>query len=135
MSEHKFLIVEAEVRYWEDAIINGVADEHGELTPFKDGAIWRPVIDLDAGAIVDWPEAVTADIHFKVCDQGEYWLSTDGKSKDVKWGGYYVPNAFLCHGDRGYGDYIIMKVDGAGKIEKYRRPDIDAVGFAGNEDE
>lgn len=132
MSEYKFLIVEAAVRYWEDATINGVADEAGTLTPFNDGALWKPVIDLHSGEIVDWPKGVSADIHFKVCDQGEYWLSTDGKSKDVKAGGYYVPNSYLCHGDNGYGDYIILKVDGAGKIEKYRKPDIDVKEFAGD---
>lgn len=121
----KFLIVDAGVRYFEDAEINGVADEQGTLTPFKDGDRWKPVIDLEAGAFVNWPAGMIADIHFKVCDDGEYWLSTDGETKGPKWNGYYVPNDFLCHGDEGYGDYIIMKVDGEGKIIGYRAPNID----------
>lgn len=37
----------------------------------------------------------------------------------------YVPDDFLCHGDRGYGDYIIMDVSGDGQIAKYERPTPD----------
>lgn len=33
---------------------------------------------------------------------------------------------FLCHGKSGYGDYIILNVDGAGMISDYQRPEIDA---------
>lgn len=128
----KYLIVDAGVRYWEDATINGVEDEFGTLTPFAFGDRWRPVIDLESGTIIEWPEGAEADIHFKVCDDGEYWLSKDGKSKDVKKGGYYVPDEYLCHGAIGYGDYIIMKVDGSWKIANYRKPHIDVKDFAGD---
>lgn len=130
----RYLIVEADVRYWEDATINGVEDIEGALTPFKRGNLWAPVIDLFAGTVVDWPKGTTADIHFKVCDAGEYWLSSDGKTKEVKWGGYYVPDDYLCHGDPGYGDYIIMKIDAEGKIENYSPPDIDLEAFKAKED-
>ena len=60
--EVAFLQVSAEVRYWEDAAINGAEDEAGTLIPFRNGDLWEPVIDLVAGRIVDWPEGVVADI-------------------------------------------------------------------------
>lgn len=119
-----YIEVEAEVRYWEDATINGQEDTDGTLTPFRFGDKWCPWIRLADGWVVNWPEGTTADIHYKVCDQGEYWLSTD-ECRVAKWKGDYVPDAFLCHGDTGYGDYIIFKVGADGKIEGWRHPAID----------
>ncbi len=120
-----FLEVEAQVRYWEDATVNGQEDTDGTLMPFRFGDKWCPVIRLADGWIVNWPEGTTADVHFKVCDQGEYWLATD-TGRVAKWRGYYVPDDFLCHGDTGYGDYIIFKVGADGKIEGWRQPEIEA---------
>ena len=58
-----------------------------------------------------------------MCDAGAYWLAgADGKSM-AKWKGFYVPDDLLAGGD-GYGDYIILKVDGVGAIEGWN-PQID----------
>lgn len=119
----KFIEVSAGVRYWEDARVDGIEDEVGDLIPFRSGGLWVPVIGLD-GIICDWPNK-TADIHYKVCDQGEYWLLDENKKRIAKWRGCYVPNRFLCHGDAGYGDYIIFSVDEAGKIANWRTPQIE----------
>lgn len=120
-----YIEVSASVRYWEDATINGKADENGKLTPFKSGGRWCPVICLAKGMVIDWPQGVTADIHFKVCDAGEYWLLDENKNRIAKWAGYYVPNDFLCHGGQGYGDYIILKIGGDGNIKGWRIPKIE----------
>lgn len=119
--------VEAEVRYWEDAAVNGNDDLDGALIPGRDGLIWKAKIALADGQIEGWPEGTTASIHYKVCDQGEYWLSSNG-CRVAKWAGNYVPDAFLCHGDdaRGYGDYIIMDVSSEGIIADYKRPTVEA---------
>lgn len=119
-----YIEVEAEVRYWEDATINGQEDTEGKLIPFRFGKQWCPIIRLEDGRIIGWPEGTTADIHYKVCDQGEYWLS-DESGKNAKWRGYYVPDKFLCHGNTGYGDYIIFKVGPDGLIQGWTRPEID----------
>jgi len=118
------LIVSAGVRYWEDATVNGVQDDEGTLIPFRSGDLWKPRIDLETGRVLDWQEGTTAKIHYKVCDAGEYWIE-DEAGDIYKWTGDYVPNDFLCHGDRGYGDYIIFNVGADGLIEKYRKPDVD----------
>lgn len=117
--------VEAEVRYWEDARVNGVDDEDGSRIPGKVGDLWKVRIDLEAGRIEDWRAGVSASIHYKVCDQGEYWLSDGAGVRIAKWNDHYVPGGFLCHGDNGFGDYIIMDVDGEGRIAKYHRPTVD----------
>lgn len=118
------LIVEAAVRYWEDAEINGVQiPEEGEGTPFKVGELWKPRIDLVEGRFLDWPEGTTAHFHYKVCDTGEYWIEQEGKR--LKWNGYYVPDDFLCVGDSGYGDYIILDVAKDGTIPGWKQPEID----------
>ena len=120
--KYKYLVVEAKVRYWEDAEVNGVQDTDGSLIPFREGGVWAPIIDLELGILVDWPEGITADIYYKVCDQGEYWLADESFVPHKKWVGDYVPDAFLCHGDDGYGDYVIMKVDEKGGIDEFSIP-------------
>jgi len=123
-----YLEVEAEVRYWEDATVNGQEDEAGTLIPFKFGSMWCPVIRLEDGKVISWPEGTTARIHYKVCDAGEYWLA-DEDGRIAKWAGSYVPNEFLCHGpdSNGYGDYIIFKVGPDGLIQDWRKPTIEVV--------
>lgn len=122
-----FIEVSAEVRYWEDATVNGQEDEAGALIPFKKGQSWCPVIRLSDGMVMDWPNGTTADVHFKVCDAGEYWLQDADRKRVAKWAGFYVPNDFLCHGDTGYGDYIIFKVGPDGVIQKWAQPFIEWV--------
>lgn len=124
----KFLEVSAGVRYWEDATVNGVEDKDGTLIPFRNKDNWTPIIDIEKGIVLDWPESMNAQIHYKVCDAGEYWLLDENKTRIAKWSGYYVPNRFLCHGDNGYGDYIIMNIAPGGKIIGYSVPVIDGVG-------
>lgn len=110
----KTLKVEAGVRYWEDAKVNGVPDEDGTLIPFRSGDAWCPLIDIDTGTVIDWPAGTTADLHYKVCDEGIYTLiGDDGAEITSKEG--YVP-AIMSPGGRGYGDYIIMTIGADGKI-------------------
>lgn len=113
----ELLKVEAGVRYWEDASVNGVSDEDGSLIPLRSGDCWCPTIHIDSGTILEWPEGVEASIHYKVCDAGTYTL-LDDTGADVRTINGYVPG-ILSPGGSGYGDYIIMKVDGAGKIENW----------------
>lgn len=120
-----YIEVQAGVRYWEDAIVNGQEDADGTRIPLRQGECWAPVIRLADGAVMDWPQGTTADVHFKVCDQGEYWLLDNGRKRVAKWGGHYVPDSFLCLGDAGYGDYIIFKVGADGKIEGWEQPEIE----------
>lgn len=116
--EAKYIQVLAAVRYWDDASVNGESDENGANVPFKHGDIWEPLIDIDNGLVVDWPEGVEVDFHFKVCDSGSYHLLDEDKNILASIINNYVPDG-LCHGDRGYGDYIIFSVNGNGGIEKY----------------
>lgn len=133
MQQAEYIEVSAGVRYWEDATVNGVRDENGTLVPFRSGDLWCPVIRLADGVVMDWPEGMQASIHYKVCDAGEYWLQDGERKRVAKWGGYYVPGEFLCHGDNGYGDYIIFNVGPDGRIAKWRRPAIEEA--EGDEDQ
>lgn len=118
-----YIEVSAGVRYWEDAIVNGSMDADGTLIPLRKGDCWSPVIRIADGMVMDWPQGTTADVHFKVCDEGEYWLLDDDRKRVAKWAGFYVPD-FLCPGENGYGDYIILKVGADGLIEKWSAPDV-----------
>ena len=120
--EVQYLRVCAEPRYWENAVINGKEDVNGDLTPLCVGSNWCPTINIETGEVLNWPQGTIADFHFKVCDQGQYWLQ-DAEFKDVaKWRGDYVPNEFLCVGANGHGDYIILTVGADGKIKDWESP-------------
>jgi hypothetical protein len=125
MSKHTYIEVSAQVRYWEDATINGEDDADGTLTPFRRGELWCPVIRLADGLVMDWPAGMEAEFHFKVCDAGEYFLLDDSRRRVAKWAGHYVPEDFLCHGDNGYGDYIIFSVGPDGFVKDWRRPGVE----------
>jgi len=117
-----FLQVSAGARYWEGATVNGVTDEDGDLIPCRNGDRWEPRIDVNTGIIQHWPQGTTADIHFKVCDDGKYTLQAeDGTTIVMKDG--YVPDV-MCPGGEGFGDYIIMKIDESGAIQNWR-PNLD----------
>ncbi len=115
--EIKFLSVIAGVRYWEDATVNGVEDETGELIPCRVDDAWCPEIDIDNGVIINWAKGTIADIHYKICDDGTYILK-DADFNEVARKEGYVPDT-MCPEGEGYGDYIIMKVDENGKISKW----------------
>lgn len=117
--------VAADVRYWEDTEINGVEDTDGTLVPGRDGETWKVKIDLATGQIQNWPADTNASIHYKICDAGEYWLLNAAGARIAKWRGHYVPDDFLCHGDDGFGDYIIFDTYGDGRIVGYSKPGID----------
>jgi len=117
--EVKTLLIDAGVRYWEDASVNGVADETGDLISCRVGDRWKPIIDIETGIIINWEKGKEANIHYKICGDGEYWLRDENDIPLVKAKGYYVPE-FLSIDDSGFGDYIIMKVDKEGLINNWK---------------
>lgn len=121
--EVKTLVVEAGVRYWEDADVNGEEDtENGDNIPCKNGGIWNPIIDFETGIIKNWEKGKTASVHYKVCDAGTYYLQDNDGNNVAKIVNDYVPD-ILCPRDNGYGDYIIMEIDSNGQIQNWK-PDF-----------
>lgn len=114
----KFLHANCGVRYWEDASVNGTEDTDGTLIPCRDGDTWSPLIDLETGTIQDWPAGTTADIHYKVCDDGQYAL-LDADRHIIKTIVGYVPR-IMCPSENGYGDYVIMQVGEDGRIADWK---------------
>lgn len=119
--EINFIQVNAGVRYWEDASVNSKEDTNGVLIPFKVDDRWKPIIEINTGIIKDWPIGTTANIHYKICDDGIYQLiDVNGDIVLEKDG--YVPG-IMCPEENGYGDYIIMNIDVNGSIKDWV-PDI-----------
>ena len=118
--ELKTLIVKAGVRYYEDATINGMPDIEENLTPCKQGNLWCPIIDIDTGIITNWEIGKTADIHFKVCDNGSYYIQDSEGNTVLSIEDDYVPK-MLCPKSNGYGDYIIMEIDENGQIFNWKQ--------------
>lgn len=117
----KYILVEAYVRYWEDGYINNEQDN--DLDPkmpcIENNNIWKIIIDIDTGKIENWPDNIVADIHYKVCDAGEYYILDENKQKIFKYYDHYVPK-FLSIESKGYGDYIILKINNDGYINNWK---------------
>ena len=133
-----YLQVDAGVRYYEDTVVNGADDislygSKGEGVPripcvvrvkdkptsciYSDHYRWRPLIDVSNGRIVNWKKGVTANVHYKVCDEGLYYL-LDSNKQQIARVESYVPALLDPYGD-GYGDYIIFSVDADGYIKDW----------------
>ena len=128
----KTLHVKAGARYWEDTQVNGVEDTEGNLIPFRDGKYWKPVINLDSGQIIDWPEGTTAVVHYKVCDNGFYEMKDESGITVLECEGY-VPK-IMSPKESGYGDYVIMDIDENGFIQNWKPTTesfVKAKGFKG----
>ncbi|MRJ07289.1 hypothetical protein EDL99_00115 [Ornithobacterium rhinotracheale] len=113
----KYLLAKCKVRYWEDAKVNGVKDTNGDLIPCRDGEIWAPLIDVDKGVIVNWEKGKEALIYYKVCDEGTYTFLDENHDEFTKIEGY-VPS-FMSPAAEGFGDFVMMRVDEEGKINKW----------------
>lgn len=118
------ILAVVEPRYWEDAYVNDVEDSDGTLIPLRNGPSWEIRIELATGRVLGWPEGVTAKTYYKVCDGGRYWLTSATGHRIAEHVSFYVPDEFLCHGDTGFGDYVILNIDAQGMIENYRQPTI-----------
>ena len=83
---------------------------------------WELNIDLEKGKVIDWPKGICIKTYFKVCDDGEYVFLDKDKNEIVNitnaYEQYYVPD-FLALEDSGYGDYVIINIDGEGNIEHF----------------
>ena len=110
------LLVSAERRYPEDATVNGIEDEAGDLMPCMNGDLWEPIINFDTGQIMNWTKGTVADVHYKVCDAGSYTLVDEHGNNVHTAGDCYVPRC-LSPKENGHGDYIIMHIDADGFIK------------------
>lgn len=130
--EAKFLKVDAGVRYWEDAEVNGRSDNENpptipcaEFVDNKNHILigqnyrWRPLIDIDTGQIVNWKKGTTANIHYKVCDDFQCDI-LDADMVVIESYSGYVPKV-MCPADDGFGDYIFMDVDKNGFIQGWKK--------------
>lgn len=118
----KTLKVSAGVRYWEDAKVNGVVDTEGTLIPFRDGDYWCPEIDIETGIIKDWPQGITASLHYKVCDDCQWKLLDENGfvvHDSETNNSCYVPKT-LSPKENGFGDYIIMDIGVDGQIGHWK---------------
>lgn len=120
-----FIEVSADVRYWEDGEIDGVVDTEGKM-PLRNGDSWEPIIELATGLILNWPSTVSAQVHYKVCDAGEYWLLDAHQARIAKWAGHYVPADILCAGKGRHSDYIILNIGGDGRVIGWNTPILQA---------
>lgn len=124
MENAKYIEINASVRNPSSSIFNGSEDEDAKM-PLIRFQMWNPVIELETGKILNWPEGNTAEINYKVCDSGEYWLLDEQKNRILKWKGYYVPDDILCTKRNGYGDYIIFDIQEDGTVKNWKSPILD----------
>lgn len=121
LEQARYIAVSADVRYWEDGVLNGVEDVTGNM-PCRNGDSWEPIIAMASGRILDWPQGVEARVYYKVCDAGDYWLLDAKGQRLAKWKGAYVPKDILCVGPGRHSDYIIFSIGPDGRILDWEPP-------------
>jgi len=124
ISYPRYLKVVANPRYLEDTYLNGKEDKEGEICIYdNDKQILDFVIDMVEGKILNWNNTQGAKIHYKIADEGKYYLieyiSQHMYSIKKEYSSYYVVDELLAIDRNGYGDYMIMEVDKNGYIKNY----------------
>lgn len=133
----KYFCVDAVPRYWEDGDYNGKEDipweeQENGAKPMMPLAVenddpkknrdesYKLVfkIDLETGVIPEWPKGNTAAIHYKVCDQGVYWLE-DVDGNEIHKIESYCPKILEVGDSYPDGDYFIFHIDENGKIAEW----------------
>lgn len=137
LDEVRYLLVDAGVRYYEDATVNGEYDvslyddktakpnmpcveqikERPTDNIHTNHLRWRPIIDIKEGVITNWRKGTTAHAFYKICDDGVYSL-LDTEKKVLYEVESYVPS-ILAIEDSGFGDYVDMIIDEDGKIKDW----------------
>ncbi len=117
--EIKKVKISVEPRYVGD----GEDDDMPTDFPLLQNGLWTAIVDVDTGAIENWPTGDIRSLHIKVCDAGSYSLYDETGSERVKFDGY-VPN--IVPGS--YGDYIELNIDENGVITNWN-PDADIEDF------
>lgn len=82
---------------------------------------WCPVIDVNEGKVLDWPEGFILNTNFKICDQGVYVYSNYDETQQIVSTDcelYYVPK-WLDDIDDGFGDYMYITINGDGTIKDW----------------
>ena len=117
----QLLKADMHVRYWEDAEVNGIPESDDDpKIPCRDGDMWRLRINVDTGQIINWPkDGPYAKVEYKVCDGGIYSLYDEDGELISRVENGYVP-AFLATNGEGYGDYVILEIDGNGFIKNWK---------------
>lgn len=113
----KYLLAEVGARYWEDAEVDGVEDETGELIPCREGDYWKPLIEIETGRIINWKEGVTAKVHYKSCDDNTFKLLDKNKNVISEINSYVID--MMSPSENGYGDYVIMTINSFGYIDAF----------------
>lgn len=92
--------------------------EFPEDLPFLDDQTWNPIIDLNEGRIIDWPENYPINIFLKACDSGDYYLLDENDKVVSSLERDYVPNKLL---PGKYGDYLELSISPSGRILNWKK--------------
>ena len=118
----KYLCLDCNARYLEDASVNGEDDicyddqcaGKESIMPFMrtegkgEDRFWSIKINVETGEVLNWPKDKEADIHYKVCDECTYWVE-DSNGNIYHKIDSYVPKILDFYGDS-YGDYLVMTI-------------------------
>ena len=73
---------------------------------------------MQTGKIINWQEGKNASIHFKSCDDNEFYLLDKDNNIIAGIDGYVID--MMCPKENGDGDYVIMDIDSNGFIQDWK---------------
>lgn len=118
--EISYIRVNAYIPFWEDAYVNGVADDNDSPTipcASSCNCYWQPLIEIETGQVLNWQKGVSAETNYKVRDRFKCDF-LDEKNETVKSFRGYVPE-FMYPGKNGWEDYIMLNINEEGYIERW----------------
>jgi hypothetical protein len=137
------IIVVCQPIYWQEGEINGTTDidfieSKGNGSPeipcseqikrkpesesLSDHYIWRPIIDVEYGQIINWDKQVNAYIHYRVYDNFKCIFKNEDGFVITMYNGF-VPQ-FMCPKRDGYGNFIMMDIDECGYIQHWDKEQV-----------
>ena len=87
-------------------------DSIAEDFPGRVGTTLTLTLDLASRSVRDWPVGRVESLHEKVVDEGCYYLISKGEVVESL---EQEPVPACVPGD--YGDYVVMEIDGEGKVK------------------
>ena len=129
--------------YWQEGEINGTPDidfieSKGKGSPeipcseqikrkpeseyLSDHYVWRPIIDVEYGQIINWDKQVNAYIHYRIYDNFKCIFQNEDGFVITMYNGV-VPQ-FMCPKRDGYGIFIMMDIDECGYIKHWDKEQV-----------
>lgn len=96
--------------------VNYDEEEIPDDFPFRKEEVWEATIDIDTGAIQNWPKGKAVKMHLTVKDEGSYYVLDEHGKTVLLIESEYVPHCLI---PGSYGDVVLLDIDENGIVTNW----------------